>query len=450
MLTPTSPTGQTREILSVTQLNRKARQLLETHFPLLWVEGEISNLTKHASGHWYFSLKDDKAQVNCAMFRNRNALVRFSPRHGQQVLLRARVSLYEPRGNYQLIAEHMEEAGHGALQRAYEELKARLQAEGLFELKHKQPLPSLPARIGVITSPSGAAIRDILTVLKRRFAAIEVAIFPVAVQGREAAGQIAAAIETANRHRACDLLLVARGGGSLEDLWAFNEEVVARAIFASRIPIVSGVGHEVDFTIADFVADARAPTPSAAAEMVSPDGTEWLQSFAGFEILLAQAMRRQINALQNRVDHLRARLRHPGERLQTYIQQLDNLEMRLVHTVNVQLQQRQTALQRLVSRQQRLHPEHLLGAYRQRLEHLYKRSCVLVKNRLALRREKLSGLVQLLESVSPLSVLSRGYAIVSDEGGRVLRRATETRPGATVSARLGQGKLVCNVQEIEP
>src|SRR5690606_31569338 len=248
----------------VSQLNRRAKQLLETHLPLLWVEGELSNVSQPSSGHWYFTLKDDQAQVRCAMFRNRNMLVRFKPQQGQQVLLRARVSLYEGRGDYQLIAEHMEEAGAGALQRAYEELKQKLAAEGLFSDDLKQPLPSLPRHIGVITSPTGAAIRDILHVLARRFPAIPVTVLPVAVQGKEAAPQIVKAIQLANRADLFDVLILARGGGSLEDLWPFNEEVVARAIHASKLPIVSAVGHEVDFTIADFVADLRAPTPSVA------------------------------------------------------------------------------------------------------------------------------------------------------------------------------------------
>ena len=241
-----------------------------------WVEAEISNFSRPSSGHWYFSLKDANAQVRCAMFRQRNMLCAFTARDGQKVLVRARIGLYEPRGEFQLIVEHMEDAGLGALKRQFEELRARLKAEGLFSAERKRPLPALPRRIGVITSPSGAAVRDILHVLARRFPAVAVMIYPVAVQGAQASAEIIAALELACRRAECDVLILARGGGSLEDLWAFNDERLARAIVASSIPVVSGVGHEIDFTIADFAADVRAPTPSAAAELVVPDADEWL------------------------------------------------------------------------------------------------------------------------------------------------------------------------------
>src|SRR5690625_2927780 len=273
MFNSPSSSGTGRDVLSVSQLNRRSKQILETHLPLVWVEGEVSNLSRPSSGHWYFTLKDDQAQVRCAMFRNRNQLVRFNPAQGQQLLLRARVSLYEGRGDYQLIVEHMEEAGFGALQRAFEELKTRLSQEGLFASERKRPLPTLPKHIGVITSPTGAAIRDILSVLKRRFPAVPVTVLPVPVQGKEAAPAIVSALDLANRSELFDVLILARGGGSLEDLWPFNEEAVARAIYASRTPVVSAVGHEVDFSIADFVADVRAPTPSAAAELVDRKST---------------------------------------------------------------------------------------------------------------------------------------------------------------------------------
>src|SRR5690606_35272474 len=294
MSNPLLPTGTEREILSVSQLNRRAKQLLETHLPLLWVEGELSNVSQPSSGHWYFTLKDDQAQVRCAMFRNRNMLVRFKPQQGQQVLVRARVSLYEGRGDYQLIAEHMEEAGTGALQRAFEALKAKLGAEGLFDEARKRPIPTLPRHIGVITSPTGAAIRDVLTVLERRFPSIPVTVIPVAVQGKESAPQIVRALELANRCGLFDVLLLTRGGGSLEDLWSFNEEAVARAVAASQLPVVCAVGHEVDFSIADFVADLRAPTPSAAAELMTPDGEDWLETFIGYEVMLEDAMERKL------------------------------------------------------------------------------------------------------------------------------------------------------------
>ena len=268
-----------REIFTVSDLNREARELLEGHFPLVWVEGEISNLARPSSGHIYFSLKDEAAQVRCAMFKMRNRLLNFQPENGQQVLARARISLYEARGDFQLIIEHMEETGDGALRRQFELLKHKLFEEGLFDESHKRELPSLPTRLGVITSPSGAAIRDILSVLKRRFPGIPILIYPVPVQGNEAPPAIIDAIKTAGIRKDCDLLILARGGGSLEDLWAFNDESVARAIYHCPIPVVTGIGHEIDFTIADFVADFRAPTPSAAAEYISPDQNEWLENF---------------------------------------------------------------------------------------------------------------------------------------------------------------------------
>ena len=319
-----------RQIFSVSELNRTVRQLLETHLPLLWVEGEISNFARPASGHWYLTLKDGQAQVRCAMFRNSNMRVNFKPANGTQVLVRCRVGLYEGRGDYQLIIEHMEEAGFGALQRQFEILKQKLVSEGLFASEHKQEMPSSVRHVGVVTSPTGAAVKDILAVLKRRFPAIKVSIFATAVQGEQAAGQIISAIESANHQAQCDVLIVGRGGGSLEDLWPFNEESVARAMFASKIPVISAVGHEVDFTIADFVADLRAPTPSAAAELISPDGDDILRQFIGFEILLADAIARKTTALAQRVDSLKKRLRHPGHKLQEQAQHLDQFYLTLL------------------------------------------------------------------------------------------------------------------------
>src|SRR5213080_4349874 len=285
-----------REVYSVTRVNREVRALLERGLPVLWVEGELTNFSQPSSGHWYFTLKDREAQLRCAMFRMRNALVGFTPSASAQVLVRGRISVYEARGEYQLIVEHLEEAGVGALRREFDRLKAKLAAEGLFALEHKRGLPRFPRRIGVITSPSGAALRDILHILARRFPPAPVLIYPTAVQGAAAAPALVAALEIASGRAEVDVLILARGGGSLEDLWAYNDERVARAIYASRLPIVSGVGHEIDFTIADFVADARAPTPSAAAELVAPDGAACLQFLARSAERLAAAMRRELRA----------------------------------------------------------------------------------------------------------------------------------------------------------
>ena len=274
-----------RDIYSVSRLNREVRALIENNFPSVWVQGEISNLARPASGHIYFSLKDENAQVRCAMFRNSNRLLKFKPTDGMQVLVRASAGLYENRGDYQLIVDHMEEAGAGLLQRRFEELKTKLAQEGLFDTEHKQDIPSFPDRIGIITSPSGAAVRDVLSVLNRRFPGIPVLIYPIPVQGDDAPPQIVRMINKACQHNDCDVLILTRGGGSLEDLWAFNDERVARAVFDCQIPLVCGVGHEIDFTIADFVADVRAPTPSAAAELVSPDRLEWTNRVSRTEYL---------------------------------------------------------------------------------------------------------------------------------------------------------------------
>ena len=319
-----------RDIYSVSRLNLEARLLLEQGFPRIWLEGELSNVSRPSSGHLYFTLKDARAQIRAAMFRSRNQAIRFRPEEGLQVLVRGRVSLYEPRGDYQLIVDHMEEAGDGALRRAFEELKRKLDAEGLFDAARKQPLPALPARIGVITSPSGAAVRDVISVLRRRFPAIPVLIYPVPVQGKEAGGEIANAIRLASRRADCDVLILTRGGGSLEDLWPFNEEVVARAIHDCRIPLVSAVGHEIDFTIADFVADRRAATPSAAAELVTPDQLEWLARLTQLSARLENRLRHTLSDDQRRLAWLEQRLQqvHPGQYLRQQAQRLDELEQR--------------------------------------------------------------------------------------------------------------------------
>ena len=449
MLTSDIFTSSTdRDVLSVSQLNRKAKQLLETHLPLLWVEGELSNVSQPSSGHWYFTLKDEQAQVRCAMFRNRNMLVRFAPRQGQQVLIRARVSLYEGRGDYQLIVEHMEEAGFGALQRAFEALKLKLANEGLFDDAYKQPLPSLPKHIAVITSPTGAAIRDVLSVLNRRFPAIPVTVIPVAVQGKEAAPQIVRAIDLANRAGLFDVVILARGGGSLEDLWPFNEESVARAIHASELPIVSAVGHEVDFTIADFVADLRAPTPSAAAELLVPDAEDWLETFAGYEILLQETIERKLQSFKQRLEWLRTRLRHPGERLQQQAQRLDGLELRLVRAVDHQLLRCHTRLNTLVLRQKPLQPRLRINQLNQQVSQHH---ATLVKNmqrHLRAQQQRLTEAARLLQTVSPLNTLQRGYAIATDSHHKVITNSSQVAPGDSINARLAEGELQCRVEKI--
>lgn len=436
-----------RDILSVSQLNRRAKMLLETQLPLLWIEGEISNLSQPSSGHWYFTLKDAGAQVRCAMFKGRNNRVRFAPQHGQQVLVRAKVSLYEGRGDYQLIVEHMEEAGLGALQRAYEALKYTLEQEGLFAAEHKKALPSLPKRVALITSPTGAAVRDMVSVFARRYPLIDLVVLPVAVQGVDAPAQIARAINMACRMRNIEAIILGRGGGSLEDLWAFNEEVVARAIFASKVPLVSAVGHETDFTIADFVADYRAPTPSAAAEVLSPDGEEILGALEGHEVLLEDALWRKLNASRQKLEHLRARLRHPGDRLNSWAQQLDSLEIRLTRAIKSQLHEQHHQLRQLGLRQSQFHPQEKLAQLRQRLDYLQQRLLHESDVNLQTQKQRLTKACELLDSVSPLRTLKRGYAMVTDSDNRVITNAETVATGDTVEAQLASGKLICTVTD---
>jgi exodeoxyribonuclease VII large subunit len=441
------------QTLTVSQLNRQARTLLESHFDFVWVEGEVSNFVVPGSGHWYFSLKDGNAQVRCAMFRNRNQRVKFTPENGDAIRLRCRVSLYEGRGEFQLIVEHMEHAGAGALQAAFEKLKAKLLAEGLFNPERKKPLPESVSQLGVITSPTGAAIHDILTVLRRRCPAIAVSILPVAVQGEGAAGEIAAAIENANRwHREgkvrLDALIVGRGGGSLEDLWAFNEEVVARAIAASELPVVSAVGHEVDFSIADMVADHRAPTPSAAAELLSPDQREWQQRLQQIEADLVRLIKRKLAAAATELEHLRKRLKHPGAQLREQAQRLDDLEQRLVLAQKNLLQRRRAELSLLESRLLARSPLPRLQQLQRDTSQMQQRLEAAMQHKLQQAGERLAHLAQMLDSLSPLGTLQRGYAIVTDVDGRVLTDAAAVKAGDAVQARLARGRLDLTVDAI--
>jgi exodeoxyribonuclease VII large subunit len=416
-----------REIFSPSSLVRQARELLEENFPLLWIEGEISNFSRPASGHLYFSLKDAQAQVRCAMFKPKSTYLRFKPADGMRVLARVRVGLYEARGEFQLIVEHLEEAGEGALLRAFEQLKMRLATEGLFEAARKRALPALPRRIGVITSPTGAAIRDVLNVIARRYPLVEIEILPVPVQGKEAPAAIAAMLIAASAARRHDVLLLTRGGGSLEDLWAFNDEIVARAIHASAIPVVSAVGHEVDFTIADFVSDLRAPTPSAAAELMVPDARELLRIGQHQRERLIQRIRRTLHSLAQRTDNAYARLRaqHPRRRLVIGGERLAQLRARL------QAQHPATKL---------AHRRVDVVAFEQRL-----RATVL--RRLELRASNLSELARALNAVSPLATLQRGYAILIDpENGRVVRSPAQAPPGTKLQARVAEGEFKVKVE----
>jgi exodeoxyribonuclease VII large subunit len=440
------------EVFTVSRLNREARALLERGLGSLWLEGEVSNLSRPGSGHWYFSLKDEAAQVRCAMFRQRNLLVRFPVRDGAQVLARGRVSLYEARGEFQVVIEHLEEAGEGLLRRRFEELKQRLASEGLFDSRHKQPVPVLPRRIGVITSPTGAAIRDILHVLARRFPAIPVLIYPVAVQGAAAPREIEQAIALAGRRHDCDVLILARGGGSLEDLWAFNDEAVARAIFACPVPIVSGVGHEVDVTIADFVADERAPTPSAAAERVVPDRAEWLRTTGVAARRLALAMQRHLTDGGQSLAVLERRLArvHPGAVLRQHAQRLDELESRMKLALRSRLQHEAARHEAARGALLRASPLLRLAALRLRLEGAAQRLRVAARDSVGENRRRFELALRTLDAVSPLATLGRGYAIVTDAAGHVLQDAADVQPGQRVTARLARGGFRAEVTELLP
>ncbi|MFN2287275.1 MAG: exodeoxyribonuclease VII large subunit [Chromatocurvus sp.] len=444
--TKTSP----NPTLSVSQLNRKARTLLESHFDWVWVEGEMSNFVCPSSGHWYFSLKDDGAQVRCAMFRNRNARLRFRPGNGDQVRLRARVSLYEGRGEFQLVVEFMEPAGAGALQARFEVLRDLLRCEGLLDAERKRALPQRIRHIGVITSPTGAAIHDILTVLRRRCPLIAVSLLPVAVQGREAVEEIAGAIERANRWQqggACDfdVLLIGRGGGSLEDLWAFNEERVARAIAASKLPTVCAVGHETDISIADLVADQRAATPSAAAELLSPDQSAWLERLRRHEHDLKKHLQRNLHRLRREIQHLRARLKHPGTAIRERSQRLDDIEQRLCRAQRLQLTRYRTRVASLATALRQRNPAPYIREQNSMLTITEQRLQRAMEQRVQDRAARLRELSQLLNTLSPLATLQRGYAIVSDSDNGILRDARKTQPGDRLQARLAIGTLQLQV-----
>lgn len=393
-----------KHIYSVTELNSLARQVLEGSLGQVWLSGEVSNYMQASSGHSYFSLKDAQAQVRCALFRMNNRRLNFNLKNGLQVLVLAQVSLYEGRGDFQLIIQHIEPSGDGLLQKKFEILKQRLQAAGLFADTHKKPLPTLPQTIGVITSPHGAAIHDILTVLNRRFPAIAVIIYPTLVQGELAAKQIAQALKIANQRRECDVLILARGGGSIEDLWPFNEEIVAYAIYESELPVITGVGHEVDFTIADFVADLRAPTPSAAAEHVTPDCREWVHQLNHLQKRLQYLLTSRLQQLREQLLHLEKRLRHPGQRLRDQAQHLDLLERRLTLAMRHSLQHRHAELNRIG---------------------------------------------QALHAFSPLQTLERGYAIVRNpQNQEIILSSSQLKVNQEITIQFAQGSSFCRVEKL--
>ncbi|PSF04923.1 exodeoxyribonuclease VII large subunit [Marinobacter fuscus] len=431
--------------LSVSELNHQARHLLESSFMQVWVEGELSSFSRPSSGHWYFSLKDQKSQVRCAMFRGANQRIRTLPKEGDQVRIRGKVTLYENRGDFQIVAEHMEPAGLGALQQAFEALKAKLQSEGLFDAASKKTIPPTPRHIGVVTSPTGAAIHDILTVLRRRCPAIPVTLYPTAVQGQAAAADIVQAIANAQSHGVADVLIIGRGGGSLEDLWCFNEEAVARAIAQCTIATVSAVGHEVDVTIADFVADLRAPTPSAAAEKISPDQLAWARQLEDQKSRLGHASLRLLQRLQTQLNHLSSRLKDPRRDLQDKAQRMDELEMRLRQVITRRLQQGHQRADHLQQRMSAQSPARLLTAQDARIDNLRQRLALATRHRLKQTSDRLQSTVQTLNAVSPLATLGRGYAIIKNDQDQIVRDAGDLAEGDLIRAQLAHGQVTARV-----
>ena len=430
-------------VLTVSELNRMARRALESQLPLLWVEGEVSNFTRAASGHWYFSLKDATAQVRCVMFRGRNQFADFTPANGDHVEIRALPSLYEARGEFQLGAEAIRRAGAGRLYEAFLRLKAKLEAEGLFDPMTKRALPRFPRTLGIVTSPQAAALHDVLTALARRMPGLPVILYPTPVQGAGAGAQIAAAIRTAGERAECDVLLVCRGGGSLEDLWAFNDEAVARAIAASPMPVVSGVGHETDFTLADFAADLRAPTPTAAAELASPVRLELLQQLDHLARQLHHHHARRQHSEMQRLDYLARRLVHPAEQLRRRQTELNQLAQRLHHASDTRLTREQLRIARLSQRL--VTPRHVIQREQQRLGALGLRTQRAVQGGFGQHRLNLARLASSLAHLNPEGVLARGYSIVQRENGSVVQDAAMLDAGEKIGIRLHRGQVRATV-----
>jgi exodeoxyribonuclease VII large subunit len=430
-------------VYTVSRLCLEANIVLDGGLPSLWLEGELSNVKRYPSGHWYFTIKDEQAQVSCTMWKSKALRARSAPKDGQRVLVYGKAGVYATRGSFQFNVDYLEDAGEGALQRRFEALKATLAAEGLFDQEIKRSPPTLPRRIGLITSPAGAAIRDILQILKRRFPSIPVLLYPVAVQGAGAATEIARALTLASERAEVDVLILARGGGSLEDLWSFNEEVVARAIRACRVPVISGIGHETDTTIADYAADLRAPTPSGAAELAVPDQAEWRRQLAHHARRLLAMTERSLRSHVDRLGYLTQRLEqaHPRHRLHERQQRVDELETRLTTSLLRHQERAQARLQWLQGRLEQAHPGRLVSRRREQVQALDHRLSRAIKVTVSTQQRRFTGLIRTLHVVSPLATLERGYAIVSLPSGDVIRDATEVADGSVIEARLNTGRL---------
>ena len=442
-------TDNDKRTFTVSEINRRVKNLLEVHLPLVWVEGEISNLSKPSSGHWYFTLKDEAAQVRCAMFKGRNSRLRFTPANGDRVKMRARVSLYEGRGEFQLIAEHMEEAGFGLLQKRFEELKQKLYEQGLFDEAFKKPLPRYPKHIAVVTSPTGAAIQDIVSVLKRRYPNLLVSIIASPVQGEDAPQKLIEAVELANRLNKFDLILLSRGGGSIEDLWAFNNEQLAKTIFSSELPVVSAVGHEIDFTIADFVADLRAPTPSAAAEIICPDKQELVNQLQNFNEKLNKGISRYLQQQQEKVLSTRKQLKHPLDAIYQRMQKLDQLEDRFKKEITNQMQVRSALLGNLTHRINQSNPTSRIVNHKNYVGQLHTRMINSIQSVLHLKNTQLKHQAHTLDAVSPLATMTRGYAIVSDANNKVVQSVKDVQQEDQINVRVADGSFNATINNIQ-
>ena len=443
-----NPDSNQQQALSVSELNRYARQLLEGQLSEIWVNGEISNFTRPASGHWYFTLKDQQAQIRCAMFRGRNMLTGVQPKSGDQVIVRGKISLYEARGDYQLIAESLKPAGEGQLQQQFEQLKQRLFEEGLFNPEHKRPLPTEAKRIAVISSATGAAVHDILQVLKRRDPNLEVVLVPSAVQGAEAPAELLNALQRAQQIDNIDAIIIGRGGGSLEDLWAFNNEQLARAIFHCSIPIISAVGHEIDFSISDFVADVRAPTPSAAAELISRERSQDRLKLQNLHQRLQESWLRLQQRQQHRLQQLSKQLKHPGEKIEQWQQRCDRAELNLNNIIT----QRLNLLSRQNEQQQRLllrlNPAHNLRSQRQQMAQFDKRLHSACQHVLHNKKQQFSKLAAELDIISPLATLSRGYSITKNQQGKVLSSVKQIKANQNINIQLSDGSIDAKVDAV--
>ena len=442
-------TDTVQKTLSVSELNRKVKQMLEIHLPLLWVEGEISNFSSPSSGHWYFSLKDARSQVRCAMFKNRNCLTKIKPTNGTKVRLRARVSLYEGRGDYQLIVEHMEDAGIGDLQKQFDLLKTKLADKGLFNPEHKKALPENPRKIAIITSPTGAAIHDILSVMKRRMPSIHVTIFPTLVQGDDAAMQIIDAIQNADSNMQFDLILITRGGGSIEDLWAYNNEHLANSIFSCNTPIVSAVGHEIDFTIADFVADLRAPTPSSAAEIICPDAQKIIENLKQVEHKFTLLIDNIIHKKSNELLKIKSKIKHPSDIIQQNIQRVDLIEQRLALAANQTILHNDKKLSDLSHKLTLASPKHHINRSKNTLDSQNRRLVIAIKNYLYKQKNAFNHTLNLLDAVSPLNTMARGYAIATDNNDKVVHSVENLEVGQSIHVHLADGTITSTINTIE-